>query len=160
MSNSQPVTPSSLSRREVLIALGSLGLLTALVNGVRGSLRFLTPPVSQTPPRIIVAGAPADFPSGELTALAAGPAFIGRDGAGLFALSAICTHLGCTLARSGEELACPCHGSRFASDGNNLAGPASHPLPYLALNLNDDGLVEVNLDQTVESTVRLKVKSL
>jgi cytochrome b6-f complex iron-sulfur subunit len=143
-----------------LVALGSLGLLTALVNVARGGLRFLTPPVSQTSPRIIVAGAPADFPPGELTALSAGPAFIGRDEAGLFALSAICTHLGCTIARSGEELACPCHGSRFAADGGNLAGPASHPLPYLALNLNDEGLVEVNLDQPVESTVRLKVKLL
>jgi Rieske Fe-S protein len=160
MPDIQPESASPLSRREILVALGSLGLFTALVNVVRGGLRFLTPPVSQTPPRIIVAGAPADFPSGELTALAAGPAFIGRDEAGLFALSAICTHLGCTIARSGEELACPCHGSRFAADGDNLAGPASHPLPYLALNLNDDGLVEVNLDQPVESTVRLKVKLL
>lgn len=160
MPDLQPESASRLSRREILVALGSLGLLTALVTVVRGSLRFLTPPVDQSPPRIIVAGAPTDFPPGELTALAAGPAFVGRDEAGLFGLSAVCTHLGCTIARSGKELACPCHGSRFGVDGASLAGPASRPLPYLALHLNDDGLVEVNLDQIVESTVRLKVKSL
>ncbi|MCL4299880.1 MAG: Rieske (2Fe-2S) protein [Anaerolineae bacterium] len=160
MPDIQPESASRLSRREVLTALGSLGLLTVLVTVVRDSLRFLTPPVSQTPPRIIIAGVPTDFPMGGLTALAAGPAFVGRDEAGLFALSAICTHLGCTLARSGKELACPCHGSRFGADGGNLAGPAAHPLPYLGLHLNDDGLVEVNLDQTVASTVRLKVTSL
>jgi Rieske Fe-S protein len=160
VSKHQPESASLLSRREVLTALGGLGLLTALVNVVQGGLRFLTPPFSQAGPRVIVAGSPTDFPSGALTALAAGPAFIGRDEAGLFALSAICTHLGCTIARSEKELVCPCHGSRFAADGGNLAGPASHPLPYLSLQLNDDGLVEVNLDQTVESTVRLKVKSL
>lgn len=118
------------------------------------------PPVSQTRPTTIIAGPLADFPQGGLTALAAGPAFIGRDEGGLFALSAICTHLGCTLGRSGEGVACPCHGSRFAADGTNLAGPAARPLPYLALKLNADGLVEVNLDQHVEASVRLPVKSL
>lgn len=149
-----------LSRRDLLVALGSVGLLTAGASLVRGTIRFLIPPVSQTRPATIIVGLPADFPLGELTALAAGPAFIGRDEGGLFALSATCTHLGCTLARSAEGLACPCHGSRFAADGTNLAGPAARPLPYLALKFNADGLVEVNLDQPVDASVRLPVKSL
>jgi cytochrome b6-f complex iron-sulfur subunit len=151
---------NSLSRRDLLMALGSLGLLTALASLTRETIRFLTPPISQSRPSTVIAGPPANFPAGELTPLPDGPVFMGRDEEGLFALSAVCTHLGCTVARSGEGLACPCHSSQFAIDGANLAGPASRPLPHLALILNEDGLVEVNLDQTVEPTFRLKVKSL
>lgn len=147
-----------LSRRDVLMALGGLGLVTSLTGLLREAVRFLIPPIRQARPSTVVAGSPADFPVGELTPLADGPVFIGRDEGGLFALSAVCTHLGCTVARSGEGLACPCHGSRFAADGINLAGPAARPLPYLALQFNQDGLVEVNLEAVVESTFRLASK--
>lgn len=148
-----------LSRRDVLLALGGLGLVTALAGLLRETVRFLIPPISQARPSTVIAGSPADFSIGELTPLTNGPVFIGRDAAGLFALSAVCTHLGCTVARSGQELACPCHGSRFAVDGANLAGPAAYPLPHLTLNLNNNGLVVVHLDQPVEPTFRLKVQS-
>jgi cytochrome b6-f complex iron-sulfur subunit len=149
-----------LSRRELLVALGNLGLLTALVSLTRGTIRFLTPPISQGRPSTVITGPPANFSAGELTPLPDAPIFIGRDEDGLFALSAVCTHLGCTVTRGDEGLACPCHGSQFAADGANLAGPASRPLPHLALTLNDDDLVEINLDQAIEPTFRLKVKSL
>jgi cytochrome b6-f complex iron-sulfur subunit len=157
MNNDKPEINKTVSRREVLIALGGLGLLTVLVSVIRGSLRFLTPPVSQARPSIIVAGPPADFPQGTLTPLTNGPVFIGRDRDGLFALSAVCTHLGCTVVWRGEELNCPCHGSRFAVDGANLAGPATRPLPYLALTLNAAGLLEINLTQSVGPDSRLAI---
>jgi Rieske Fe-S protein len=102
-----------------------------------------------------VAGPPDDFPIGTLTLLTNAPVFIGRDEGGLFALSAVCTHLGCTVAQNGQGLICPCHGSRFAADGRNLEGPASQALPYLALNLNSEGLVEVNLAQNATPKARL-----
>ena len=51
------------------------------------------------------------------------------DGA-LHAVSARCTHLGCILAWNAAERSwdCPCHGSRFAVDGDVLQGPAVKPL--------------------------------
>lgn len=144
------------SRRGVLMALGSLGLMSALAGLVRASLRFLTPPVSQAQAATVIAGPPTDFPLGILTPLPHSPVFIGRDEAGLFALSAVCTHLGCTVARSDEGLACGCHGSHFAANGANLSGPATRPLPYLALRRTTDGQLEVNLNRIVEPTFRLK----
>jgi Rieske Fe-S protein len=49
---------------------------------------------------------------------------------GLQAVSARCTHLGCTVLFNDAERAweCPCHGSRFAVDGAVLQGPANRPL--------------------------------
>lgn len=144
-----------ISRRRLLAALGGVSLLAALAGMAQASLRFLMPPVSQARPVRVVAGQPADFPVGALTALAHSPVFIGRDETGFFALSAVCTHLGCTVAGSDEGLACGCHGSRFAADGTPLDGPAPAPLPYLALSLNGDGLLEVDLSQGVEAGFRL-----
>ncbi|MGR4847612.1 FAD-dependent oxidoreductase [Streptomyces sp. LARHCF252] len=48
----------------------------------------------------------------------------------LHAFSARCTHLGCLVAFNGAERAweCPCHGSRFDTDGKVIQGPATKPL--------------------------------
>jgi glycine/D-amino acid oxidase-like deaminating enzyme/nitrite reductase/ring-hydroxylating ferredoxin subunit len=54
-----------------------------------------------------------------------------RDADGtLRALSPVCTHLGCRVAfnRAERSWDCPCHGSRFGTDGAVLQGPAVQPL--------------------------------
>ncbi|MEV5430329.1 FAD-dependent oxidoreductase [Streptomyces sp. NPDC052701] len=54
-----------------------------------------------------------------------------RDDSGsLHAVSARCTHLGCLVSFNDAERAweCPCHGSRFDTDGKVIQGPATRPL--------------------------------
>ncbi|MDI3387915.1 FAD-dependent oxidoreductase [Streptomyces sp. B-S-A8] len=68
---------------------------------------------------------------GAVVRLGGKPCAVHRDGSGaVTALSARCTHLGCLVAYNDAEQTweCPCHGSRFATDGSVLQGPATHPL--------------------------------
>jgi cytochrome b6-f complex iron-sulfur subunit len=46
------------------------------------------------------------------------------------AVSAICTHTGCSMDYSASQqvLDCPCHGSRFSTDGKVVRGPANRSL--------------------------------
>ncbi|MER6677205.1 FAD-dependent oxidoreductase [Streptomyces sp. NPDC000983] len=72
--------------------------------------------------------APGD---GAVVRVGAGGCAVHRDEDGqLHAVSATCTHLGCVVAFNRAEKAweCPCHGSRFAPDGEVLQGPAVRPL--------------------------------
>ncbi len=51
------------------------------------------------------------------------------------ALSAICTHQGCLITdfdSSSQQFVCPCHGSRFSTNGQVTKGPAGGPLTKYA----------------------------
>ena len=53
------------------------------------------------------------------------------------ALSAVCTHMGCTVAWNSAEKSwdCPCHGSRFDTTGKVIQTPAIHPLEKLRIDI-------------------------
>lgn len=53
------------------------------------------------------------------------------------ALSAICTHAGCSMdyVPGQKVLDCPCHGSQFATDGTVLRGPAVRNLRVYGVTL-------------------------
>ncbi|MEU6117586.1 FAD-dependent oxidoreductase [Streptomyces sp. NPDC047117] len=78
----------------------------------------------------------ADIPPGTGAVVRVGGqrAAVYRDEEGTVqAVSARCTHLGCLVAFNAAETAweCPCHGSRFGTEGTVLQGPALHPLEQL-----------------------------
>jgi len=54
-----------------------------------------------------------------------------REGDAVYALSLVCSHLGCTVNVTPTQLICPCHGSSFDRQGRVLKGPADrHLLRY------------------------------
>jgi Rieske Fe-S protein len=68
-----------------------------------------------------------------------------RDSSGtVHAVSATCTHQGCSVgAPHNGVVTCPCHGSEFeATTGKVLRGPATQPLPPVAVEVQGDQVVE------------------
>ena len=114
----------SQSRRKFIttlaLLLGSGGLL----------LRYLSPRTSSKR-QILVSCARADVPINGALVFQEERLALLRDNSGLYALSLVCTHLGCTVTVSAHELACPCHGSIFDRQGRVLKGPADRPLGRL-----------------------------
>ena len=60
----------------------------------------------------------------------------------VYALSLVCTHLGCTVNVTERGLTCPCHGSEFDRQGLVLKGPASRALQRLKVE-ERGGMLEV-----------------
>ena len=85
--------------------------------------------------------------------------FIFKQPAGIFCVSAVCTHLGCTVQwkAENENFFCPCHGSIFTEDGNVKKGPAPRPLEWYEVTLAKDGRLVVDQNKIVGSDYRLKV---
>lgn len=103
--------------------------------------RFLTPRLPQRR-TVLVQAALADIPPlGALVYREARVALMRVNGE-IYALSLVCTHLGCTLNVNDEKLSCPCHGSEFDRQGQVLKGPADRPLGRLKVEQRG-GVVEV-----------------
>ncbi len=108
-------------------------------------------------------GAPSTFAMSTPVLVAAGKVFIVRDAGGLYAMTALCTHEGATTCigstsgctSTGTMLFCPRHGALFTFDGTVVRGPASTPLPHLALCLLPNGNVGVSTTTHVAATTRL-----
>jgi cytochrome b6-f complex iron-sulfur subunit len=152
--------PRRPDRREFLAWLtrGSLVAVSALAIGQVA--RFFAYAPAGEVPSVIPAGKPEPFAAGTSTYVGAARAYIGHDSGGLYAIDAVCTHLGCLVQqKAGEGFACPCHGSRFAADGQVQNGPASRPLRHLALDRNPDGQVVVDRSQPVAPEARLAANS-
>ena len=66
----------------------------------------------------------------------------------IVALSAVCTHSGCTVRYSAARtnIECPCHGSTFALDGEVTHGPAEAPLAQFPATLDATaGILTISL---------------
>jgi cytochrome b6-f complex iron-sulfur subunit len=161
-------------RREFLTRLGITAGVAGLATQGAASLRSLVPNVSYDAPTTVKLGLPAEFSDG-LKFLPDERLFVFRQGKVFHAISAVCTHLGCTVRaealsqpeeqtvggtslRLTHRFLCPCHGSKYGGDGANLAGPAPKPLAWYHLDLaTDDGQLVVDLAREVGRDFRLTV---
>lgn len=149
--------------RRSFLGWGAAGF-AALVSGVAVSfgavIRYLVPSVYYEPPQAFKIGNPADFAFGAPTFLPDEKIYVFRDrDKGFSVASAVCSHLGCTVAhfQSDQRFHCPCHGSVFGADGAVLHGPAPKPLQWYEVTMARDGQLRVDKDKNVPSSYRLMV---
>lgn len=143
------------TRRDMFGFLGWGAVLTSLGVGSLAFVRFMYPRVLFEPPTEFKIGRPGEY--GPMTVsdkwIKALRFWLVRFDDRFIALSATCTHLGCTprYLATEDKFKCPCHGSGFRGIklgwqnlGANFEGPAPRPLERYALSLADSGEIVVN----------------
>jgi cytochrome b6-f complex iron-sulfur subunit len=149
-----------MSRRYFFEVLGTGAIAITVTGGGVFSWQYLSPNVLFEPSTTFKAGAPADYPPDSVTFLPKQKIFIVRAKEGYFyALSAVCTHLGCITNWKVEEgvISCPCHGSKFDKTGGLLTGPAPRPLPHFFITLDEGGNLIVDRGSIVGEDYILKI---
>ena len=154
-----PDVRGDVNRRDFLNEVTFAALGIAAVGSAVVTYRYLSPNVLFEPPTKFRAGSPDLYPVDTVTYLPEQQVYIVRTPDGFYAVSAVCTHLGCITQWKPEvdQIACPCHGSKFRPNGVKIEGPAPRPLPHFLMMLTLDGELQVDKLETVKINQALKV---
>ena len=144
-----------LQRRRAFV-VGCFGIGAATAGFLAATFRFLLPNVLYEPSRRFAIGSPAEFPPDSATFLPDRRLLVFNSADGFFAISSVCTHLGCNVKHIGQGFECPCHGSRFDENGRVVQGPAPQPLAWYAISLSPRAQLIVDQDQIVGPEFRLR----
>jgi cytochrome b6-f complex iron-sulfur subunit len=145
MNHSTSNNKDEVSRRGFFqLTLGWLAGTLAVAASAAGAVRFLVPNVLFEPSLIFKAGKPDDYADGSVTFMEDERVFLVRKGNTFRCLSAICTHLGCTVNRADHGYHCPCHGSVFDDQGLVKSGPAPRGLAWFQVTLSKDNRLLVD----------------
>jgi len=134
-----------IARRRKFVMAAVLG--TLIVNLLM-FLRFFFPRALFEPRTTFRIGYPSDFGFGVDTKFQKDHRiWVVRNTEGIFVISAICTHLGCTpdWKASENKFKCPCHGSGYDPEGVNFEGPAPRPMDRAHVELDPEGQILVDL---------------
>lgn len=135
--------PEAIPRRDFLgkAAVGSA--CAAILFAATGAARLPKAAVLPSASKKFKVSLPEALPPGEPYVPEGRSVAIFRGSGALYAISTVCTHLGCIVKPSAAGFECPCHGSRFAADGGVLRGPAPKGLVWLSIR-SEGGAVIVD----------------
>jgi cytochrome b6-f complex iron-sulfur subunit len=149
-----------MSRRYFLELVGIGSIAVTAAGSALLTVEYLSPNVLLEPSPTFKAGPVDGYTPNSVTKVKEEKVYIVRAKEGYFyALSDICTHLGCITNWLPDEglITCPCHGSKFDVEGNVIHGPAPRPLDRYLITLNDQGQLVVDKAQKVNENVILKI---
>jgi cytochrome b6-f complex iron-sulfur subunit len=133
-------------RRFVQLLLGG-GIFATAASFLYPVLRYLAPPAAtDMGADTVVAGKVGDLKpnSGKIFRFGSRPGLLILDASGTYrALSAVCTHLGCTVQYRDEthQIWCACHNGTYDLSGRNVSGPPPRPLEAYDVHVQGDEIV-------------------
>jgi cytochrome b6-f complex iron-sulfur subunit len=152
-----PAAKASMPRRSFLswMTLAWTAFTASMLAAATATGRFMFPNVLFEPPPTFKAGFPAEYQVGivderfkqKFAVWLVRTAYDKwANSSGIYALSTVCTHLGCTpnWLQAEQKFKCPCHGSGYYITGVNFEGPTPRPLERYAISLADDGQILVD----------------
>ncbi len=147
MDHAEIVTRPEPARRRLMQVLLGGGLLASAVAFLYPVLRYLVPPAAtDLGGDSVVAAKVGELKanSGKIFRFGSRPGLLVRTADGEYrAMSAVCTHLNCTVQYRGDvrEVWCACHNGFYDLNGRNVAGPPPRPLESYAVHINGDDVV-------------------
>jgi len=152
-----PAAKAVMPRRSFFswMTLAWTAFTASMLAAATATTRFMFPNVLFEPPPTFKAGFPNEIQVGQVderfkqkfAVWLVRTAFDQwANASGIFALSTVCTHLGCTpnWLEAEQKFKCPCHGSGYYKTGVNFEGPTPRPLERFAISLADDGQILVD----------------
>ena len=148
---------TAVPRRSLLswVTLAWVAFTASMLASLTATARFMFPNVLFEPPPTFKAGFPNEIQIGQVDErfkqrfavwLVRSAFDEWGMASGIYALSTVCTHLGCTpnWLEAEQKFKCPCHGSGYYKTGVNFEGPTPRPLERYAIALADDGQILVD----------------
>lgn len=141
-------TGGKTTRRSFLNILLTVILFIGIGGVIRTILLFLWP--SKEIIQREAAGGPTSIPLNQIPVggskmirYRGKPFVVVHTAAGIFAVSAVCTHLGCIVYwdKDKKVLVCPCHAAFFALNGSVISGPAPSPLPVAQVKIVGEQII-------------------
>lgn len=138
------IVPSGVRRRsfiQLLLATGFVSTATAFLYPV---LRYLIPPAAlDLGGDSVVAAKTGELKpnSGKVFRFGNRPGLLIQTASGEYrAMSATCTHLGCTVQYQGDmqHIWCACHNGHYDLNGKNVSGPPPRPLESFEVQVRGD----------------------
>jgi cytochrome b6-f complex iron-sulfur subunit len=146
-----------INRRDFLSISAIGSLIGAFFLTFLGLIKFPMPALLPEVSNIFKIGKPEDIPTGTERIIREKNVRLVKDVAGIYAVSLICTHLGCIVTKTETGYSCPCHGSKFDNSGNVIFGPAPKGLNWLEVSQLPDGTLVVNADKNVPQETRFVI---
>jgi cytochrome b6-f complex iron-sulfur subunit len=123
--------PEMMPRRDFLGLTAWWSAAAALLFAFLGAMRLPKAAVLPSPSKRFRVRLPASLGSGQAYIPAGRSVAVYKDANSVYAVSTVCTHLGCIVKTTENGFDCPCHGSKFNKDGSVVKGPAPSALPWL-----------------------------
>ena len=141
--------PEAVARRDFLGLAAKCSATAAFLFSAIGMVRLPKTAVLPSPSKKFRVTLPESLAPGQAFELPGRSVAIFRDEGGVYAISKVCTHLGCIVNPVPTGSDCPCHGSRFDAKGDVIRGPAPKPLNWLTVARAADNTYLIDEGSTV-----------